>query len=324
MDKVTLGRSGLKVSPICFGTWELGGEWGAVDHSTATTAIHRAREVGINFFDTAQGYGFGASEEMLGVALADELRSARDDVVIATKGGLRREGERLVRDASPEWLRQGVDASLRALGVDVIDLYQVHWPDPNTPFAETAGALGELVAAGKIRHVGVSNFSPQQMEAFAEHGPLETLQPPYHMFRREIEEAVLPYCRDHDIGVLVYGPLAHGLLAGAMTPSTRFAPDDWRSQSSDFTGATFQRNLAVVDRLEQFAAERAVSLPVLAVAWALANPAVDAAIVGITDPNQLKDAVDAVQVRLSPGDRAELDGILTNSAPVHGPSPEGS
>jgi aryl-alcohol dehydrogenase-like predicted oxidoreductase len=114
------------------------------------------------------------------------------------------------------------------------------------------------------------------------------------------------------------------LLAGAMTPSTRFAPDDWRSQSSDFTGATFQRNLAVVDRLKQFAAERAVSLPVLAVAWALANPAVDAAIVGITDPNQLKDAVDAVQVRLSPGDRAELDGILTNSAPVQGPSPEGS
>jgi aryl-alcohol dehydrogenase-like predicted oxidoreductase len=144
------------------------------------------------------------------------------------------------------------------------------------------------------------------------------------MFRREIEEAVLPYCRDHDIGVLVYGPLAHGLLAGAMGPSTTFAPDDWRSQSSDFTGETFQRNLAVVGALRHFAADRDVSLPVLAVAWTLANPAVDAAIVGITDPNQLKDAVDAVQVRLSPGDLAELDGILAKSAPVHGPSPEGS
>jgi aryl-alcohol dehydrogenase-like predicted oxidoreductase len=324
MDKVTLGRSGLKVSPICFGTWELGGEWGAVDDTNAMAAIHRAREVGINFFDTAQGYGFGASEQLLGAALADELRTARDGVVIATKGGLRREGDRLVRDASREWLRQGVDASLRALGVDAIDLYQVHWPDPNTPFAETAGALAELVAVGKIRHVGVSNFSPEQMDALAEHGPLETLQPPYHMFSRGIEDHVLPYCQDHDIGVLVYGPLAHGLLTGAMDPTTRFGADDWRSQSSDFTGETFQRNLAVVGALQRFAADRDVSLPVLAVAWALANPAVDAAIVGITDPNQLRDAVAAVDVRLSAEELAEIDLILAGSVPMRGPSPEGS
>jgi aryl-alcohol dehydrogenase-like predicted oxidoreductase len=323
MDKVTLGRSGLKVSPICFGTWELGGEWGTFDEKAATTAIRRARDLGINFFDTAQGYGFGASERLLGTALADDFRSNRDEVVVATKGGLRREGDRLVRDASPAWLRKGVDASLDALGVDVIDLYQVHWPDANTPFAETAGTLAELVEEGKIRHAGVSNFDADQMEAFAKEGPLETLQPPYHMFRRASEAAVLPYCRVHDIGVVVYGPLAHGLLTGVMHSSTMFAADDWRSESLDFTGDTFRRNLAVVDHLKQFAAGRDLSLPALALAWTLANPAVDAAIVGTRNPAHLTDTVKAVDVQLSLEDLAEIDRILADSAPVRGPSPEG-
>jgi aryl-alcohol dehydrogenase-like predicted oxidoreductase len=324
MEKITLGRSGLKVSPICFGTWELGGEWGAVDEKAATAAIHRARELGVNFFDTAQGYGFGESEELLGAALAEELRADREELVIATKGGLRREGDRMVRDASAQWLREGVDASLRALGVDAIDLYQVHWPDPATPFAETASALAELVDVGKIRHVGVSNFDAGQMEVFADHGPLETLQPPYHMFRRGIEDSVLPYCRVHDVGVLIYGPLAHGLLTGAMRPSTTFVADDWRSTSADFAGETFRRNLAVVDRLKQFAVERDVSLPVLAVAWTLAHPAVDVAIVGTRNPDHLIDSVGALDVRLSEEDLAEIDRILADARPVRGPSPEGT
>jgi aryl-alcohol dehydrogenase-like predicted oxidoreductase len=323
MDNVVLGRSELKVSPICFGTWELGGEWGSFDEKAATAAIRHARDLGINFFDTAQGYGFGASERLLGAALADDLRGNRDEVVIATKGGLRREGDRLVRDAGRAWLRDGVDASLRALGVDAIDLYQVHWPDPKTPFEETAGTLAELVAEGKIRHVGVSNFDAAQMEAIAEHGPLETLQPPYHMFRRGIDDAVLPYCRRNDIGVLAYGPLAHGLLTGALRPSTLFAADDWRSKSSDFTGETFRRNLAVVDVLRQFAADRDVSLPVLALAWTLARPGVDVAIVGTRNPDHLNDIVRAVDVRLAGDDLAEIDRMLEGSVAVRGPSPEG-
>jgi aryl-alcohol dehydrogenase-like predicted oxidoreductase len=323
MEKVTLGRSGLKVSPICFGTWELGGEWGRFDEKAATTAIQRARDLGINFFDSAQGYGFGASEQLLGSALADDLRSARDEVVIATKGGLRRDGDGLVRDASPDWLRAGVDASLRALGVDVIDLYQVHWPDPNTPLEETAGALAELVEAGKVRHVGVSNFDVDQMEVFAAHGPLETLQPPLHMFRRDVESSVLPYCHVHDIGVLAYGPLAHGMLTGALHASTVFADGDWRAKSSDFSGDTFVRNLAVVDALERFAAARELSLPVLAVAWTLAHPDVDAAIVGTRNPDHLQDSVAAVDVRLSQSDLDEIDLILAGARPVRGPSPEG-
>jgi len=323
MDKVTLGRSGLKVSPLCFGTWELGGEWRAVDESAATATIRRAREEGINFFDTAQGYGFGASERLLGTALAEDLRSARDEVVIATKGGLRRQRGATVRDSSPEWLREGVDASLRALGVDFIDLYQVHWPDLNTPFAATADALGELVHVGKIRHVGVSNFAVDQMDAFAQHRPLETLQPPYHMFRREIEDSVLPYCHAHDIGVLVYGPLAHGLLTGTMGPSTTFAPDDWRSQSPDFSGETFRRNLATVNTLKEFAAARDVSLPALAVAWTIANPMVDVAIFGATNREQLDDTIRSAHVRLSRDDIGAIDRILADAMPMHGPRPEG-
>jgi aryl-alcohol dehydrogenase-like predicted oxidoreductase len=324
MDKVILGRSGLKVSPICFGTWELGGEWGVSDDASATAAIRRARELDINFFDTAQGYGFGESEQVLGRALADELRAHRDEIVIATKGGLRQQGDHLVRDASREWLHAGVNASLRALNVDVIDLYQVHWPDPKTSFEETAGALAELVETGKIRHVGVSNFDPQQMDALAEHGPLETLQPPYDMFRRAIEDAVLPYCEAHDLGVLVYGPLAHGLLTGAIRTSTVFSTDDWRSHSPDFSGETFERNLAVVDRLHDFATDRDVSLPALAIGWALANPVVDAAIVGIRNPDELRDAVSAVDVALSSAELTEIDQILADAAPMQGPSPEGS
>jgi len=242
MEPVKLGKTRLDVSPIAFGTWQLGGDWGQFDEPAAVAAIRRARGLGVNFFDTAQAYGFGASERLLGRALREDLERRRDEVVIATKGGLRKSGGAVVRDSSPAWLRQGVDESLRALGTDYVDVYQVHWPDPGVPFGETAGALGELVEEGKIRHAGVSNFSAEQMAEFSRTRPVETLQPPYHLFRRDIESEELPYCAEHDIGVLVYGPLAHGLLTGGMSEDTTFADDDWRSQSPLFratrSGAT--------------------------------------------------------------------------------------
>jgi len=204
MKNIRLGRSELEVSPIAFGTWQLGGDWGATDEEAAVAAIRRAAECGINFFDTAQAYGFGASESLLARALKGR---PRDEVVIATKGGLRpMAGGGIERDASPDWIRRGVDSSLKALGTDYIDLYQIHWPDPKVPFAETAGALADLKAAGKIRHVGVSNYDAAQMAEFSRTLPVETLQPVYHMFRRDIEESVLPYTKAHGIGVLAYGP----------------------------------------------------------------------------------------------------------------------
>ena len=213
--RVRLGMTDLEVSPIAFGTWQLGGEWGEFDEQEAIAAIRQAQRLGVNLFDTAHGYGFGASERVLGKALRDDIEHRRDEVVIATKGGLRMTDDGLVRDSSPDWLRQGLDESLEALGVDHVDLFQVHWPDPEVPFAETAGALQGLVDEGKIRHVGVSNFSPAEMSEFAETRPVETLQPPYDLFRRGIEVEILPYCEEHDIGVLVYGALAHGLLTGS-------------------------------------------------------------------------------------------------------------
>jgi hypothetical protein len=322
MKTMILGRSGLRVSRIAFGTWQLGGDWGGFDEAVAVTAIRRARELGVNFFDTAQAYGFGASERLLGAALRSDLTHNRDQVVIASKGGLRMSDAGLVRDASPRWLREGVDASLRALGIDHLDLYQVHWPDPKIPVAETAGALSELVAAGKIAHVGVSNYDSAQMAEFSATLPVETVQPPYHLFRREIEHEVLPYSREHNIGVLVYGPLAHGLLTGTMNEDTTFTDDDWRSTSTVFTGEGYSRNLAAVRALEKFAADRGMTVSQLAIAWTLANPAVQVAIVGARRADHIQDSLAAADVSLSDGDLAEIDAIMTAATPLTGPSPE--
>ena len=276
----TLGRSGLEVSPIAFGTWQLGGDWGRFDE--------------------------------------------RDAIVIATKGGLRIDDELgQVRDSSPKWLRRGVEGSLQALGIERIDLYQIHWPDPHTPFAETAGGLRELVEEGKIAHVGVSNFDAAQMEEFSRTLPVETLQPPYHLFRRDVEDEVLPYCAANDIGVLVYGPLAHGLLTGAIDEDTDFGDDDWRSDAELFQGETLRGNLEVVRRLAEVAERRGCRLSQLAVAWTLAHPAVDVAIVGTRSHEHIEEALAAAAIELSDDELAEIDRIMADATPAPGPGPEG-
>ncbi|MFG1682583.1 aldo/keto reductase [Nonomuraea sp. NPDC049269] len=320
MRQVRLGQTGLRVSVIGFGTWAFSGDWGAVDLRESEHAIHHAMDLGINLFDTAPGYG--VAERLLGKALRE--RSCREDVVIATKGGLRQEGDRLLRDAGGQWLRESVEESLRNLGTDYIDLYQVHWPDQHTPPEETAGVLAELVGEGKIRHIGVSNYDAEQIEALGRFGRVETLQPPYHLFRRDIEDAVLPCAAAHDMGVLVYGPLAHGLLSGRLTEFTTFDADDWRGKSPDFTGEAFSKNLAVVRRLEEAARERGMSLPQMSVAWTLANPAVHVAIVGARRPAQLDGTTPAAGLGLSEADLRTIDAILARAVPVWGPYPEGT
>lgn len=323
VNPVTLGITGLEVSPVAFGTWQLGGEWGQFDEDEGIAAIRRARQLGVNLFDTAQGYGFGASERLLGRALRDDLDNRRDEVVIATKGGLRMTNEGLVRDASRAWLRSGVQDSLRALEIDHIDIYQVHWPDPKVPLSETATALQELVDEGKIRHVGVSNFDVAQIAEFAQTRPVETVQPPYHLFRRDIEAELLPYTHQHHIGVLVYGPLAHGLLSGTMRADTSFADDDWRSGSPAFQGNAFSRNLEIVDRLKRFAAEQlGCSVAQLAVAWTLANPAVNVAIVGARHPNHIEDSLAAAELSLGEADMEQIDRIMAGAVATGGPTPE--
>jgi aryl-alcohol dehydrogenase-like predicted oxidoreductase len=323
MNTVTLGVSGLEVSPIAFGTWQLSGDWGRFDEDEAIAAIRFARERGINFFDTAQAYGFGASERLLGKALRDDLDHHREEVVIATKGGLRLDEERgLVRDSSLGWLRSGVEESLRALGVEYIDLYQLHWPDPEVAYATTAQTLQALADEGKIRHVGVSNFDVGQISELGRTRPVETLQPPYSMFNREIEAAVLPYCQEHDIGVLVYGPLAHGLLSGAMSPNTTFAEDDWRRVSPSLTGDAFRHNLEIVQRLNEFARQRGYKVSQLAIAWALSNPAVHVAIVGSRRREHIDESLGALELRLSGEDMGEIERILADATTIEEATPE--
>ncbi len=323
MRYTLFGQTDLNVSTVCFGTWQAGGSWGAVEEDDLKRAIRQARELGINFFDTAQAYGFGASEKLLGEALEPEIKNRREEVVIATKGGLRMENGQMRRDSSPDWLRQGVEDSLRFLGTDYIDIYQVHWPDPNVPFAETAGALEEMVEEGKIRYVGVSNYDVAQMAEFEQTRRIDSLQPPYHLFRREIEDEILPYCEEHGIGVLVYGPLAHGLLSGKMTPETRIPDDDWRASSPMFQGENFKKNLEKVEELKRFAAERGHTVAQLAVAWTLANPAVDVAIVGARRPDQIEGTAPAAEFDLSEDDLREIEDIMRDAVAVGGPSPEG-
>jgi aryl-alcohol dehydrogenase-like predicted oxidoreductase len=322
MKYTTLGRSGLEVSRIAFGTWQVSGEWGSYDADQAQEAIRHAHELGVTFFDTAQAYGFGQSEEVLANALRSELDHHRDDIVIATKGGINPGTDR-PRDSSREYLRSGVEASLKAMKIDHIDLYQIHWPDEQTPFEDTAGYLQELVDEGKIRHVGVSNFDQDQMAAFDRRRPVETLQPPYHLFRRHIEDGVLPYVRDHDIGTLVYSPLGSGLLTGAMTTDTTFEDDDWRASASAFTGDKFRQNLEVVERLKSFAADKGCEVSQLAIAWVLAQDGIDVAIVGARSSKNIERSLAAVDVELTADDLTEIERITADGVQVSGASPEG-
>lgn len=322
MRTTILGKSGLNVSRICFGTWQLGGDWGSFDEDAAVTAIRHARNLGVNFFDTAQAYGFGKSEALLGRALREDLKRDRDSLVIATKGGIEPGSDR-PRKATREYLRHGVEESLRHLDIDHIDLYQVHWPDPDTPAEETAAALQELVDEGKIRHAGVSNYTAAQLADFDRTRPVETLQPPYHLLRRDIENDPLPYARERDIGVLVYSPLGSGLLTGALTPDATFEDSDWRSKSSAFQGENLKRNLAVVDELKGFAAGKGATVGQVAIAWTLAQPGVHVAIVGARRARNIEDSLAAADLDLTAADLAEIERITAKGVPVAGASPEG-
>ena len=320
MKQTVLRRSGLQVSCIAFGAWQLGGDWGPTDERAAVAAIRRAADGGLTLFDTAQAYGFGASEQLLAKALEPHRH---DDLVVATKGGLRSEGGGVVRDSSPEAIRSGVEESLKALGREAIDLYQVHWPDPSTPLDVTAATLADLVGEGKIRHVGVSNYDAKEMASFNAVLPVETLQPPYSLFRRDIEHEILPYTSENDIGVLVYGPLAHGLLSGGMDAGYAFDSRDWRRSSSLFRGEPFQRNLEVVPGLETYAStEFGVTVSQLAIAWTLAHPAVDVAIVGTRNAEHVDDALEAADLELDRKALAHIDDLTSGAVPVSGPSPE--
>jgi aryl-alcohol dehydrogenase-like predicted oxidoreductase len=278
MRYTRLGTTDLEVSRICLGTWELGGGWGPTDADEARLAVSRALELGINFFDTASAYGWGASEAFLAEALGKTLRTHRSELVLVTKGGLRVDNDVVRRDSSATSLRRALEASLRSLRTDYVDVYLIHWPDPAIPMAESAGVLDGFVQEGLVRYVGASNVDVRQIEAFQAVRHLDVIQPPYSMVRRGWIADLLPTCEANGIGVMAYGPLAHGLLAGA--DIGRLSADDWRSMSHVFDGPDYDRVVEALPELGRIAAGAGLTLAQLAIAWTLRHPAITSTIVG--------------------------------------------
>jgi aryl-alcohol dehydrogenase-like predicted oxidoreductase len=289
MEFVTLADAGLRLSRVGLGTWAMGGGWwGPSDRQESYTTIRKAIDLGITTFDTAPIYGLGVSEEVLGQAIKDS--GCRDRVVLATKAGLEWTNNKVVRNSSLPRLAQELEDSLRRLQTDVIDLYQIHWPDPLEPIEETAAFLGQLLQQGKIRAIGVSNFSPEQMDRFRQVALLHTAQPPYNLFERQIEAEVLPYCREHGIHTLVYSPLCRGLLSGRMTPQTTFPPGDMRAGiDPKFVEPRYSQYLKAAEALSRFAQDRyGKTLAQLAVRWLLDQPGVSVALWGARKPYHLE------------------------------------
>jgi aryl-alcohol dehydrogenase-like predicted oxidoreductase len=303
----------FKVSRIALGTWAIGGwMWGGTDEAESIRTVHEAVDRGVTLIDTAPAYGFGRSEEIVGKALVEGGR--RKQVLIATKVGLDWKDRQPFRDASKARIHKEIEDSLRRLRTDVIDIYQVHWPDLNVPIEETAAAMADLQRAGKIRVIGVSNFSPAQIEAFCKVAPVQTVQSPYNLFERAIEDDVLPYCRDKDIVTLAYGALCRGLLSGRMTAQTQFAGDDLRKHDPKFQTPRFTQYLQAVERLDRFAqVNYGRSVIHLALRWVLDRQNSTIALWGARRPDQLAPIAGLDGWHIDSSAMAEIDRILSQT-----------
>jgi aryl-alcohol dehydrogenase-like predicted oxidoreductase len=309
MKLTEIRGTSLKVSPVAIGTWAIGGwMWGGTDDAESIATIQAAFEHGINIVDTAPAYGFGHSEEIVGAAIAEGGR--RSDVLIATKAGLQWDGGRVARNASRARILTEVEDSLRRLRTDYIDIYQVHWPDPLVTIEETAEAMLTLLEQGKIRAIGVSNFSVLQMERFRRVAPLHVLQPPYNLFERGIEADLLPYCRENKIATLGYGALCRGLLSGRMKANTVFEGDDLRRTDPKFLEPRFAQYVAAVQKLDRLAQQRFGKRVIhLAVRWML-DQGITTALWGARHPSQLQPVDDVAGWSLDASAKAEIDRIL--------------
>src|SRR4029077_9351709 len=306
-----LGNSDLLITPIGFGAWAIGGSgwefgWGEQDDEASVAAIHRALELGVNWIDTAAVYGMGHSEEVVATALRN-WRGQRPYVF--TKCGLRWDEQGYVhRSLNADSIRRECEDSLRRLDVDVIDLYQIHWPTED--LEEGWSAMAQLQKEGKVRWIGVSNFDVEELRRAHKITPITSLQPPYSLVRREVEQEVLPYCRSNEIGVIVYSPMASGLLAGAMTRerAASLPASDWRSRDVEFKDPRLSRNLELVERLREVGQGYGRPPGQVAMAWALRNPVVTGAIVGARNAKQVEGNVDAATLRLTNEEIAEIEG----------------
>ena len=310
----TLGNSDLHLTPIGFGAWAIGGgnwdfAWGAQDDSESIRAIHQALDEGINWIDTAAIYGLGHSEEIVGQA----VKSSSHEPLVFTKCSMRWDGERKIyRSLKAASVVEELEGSLKRLGVDAIDLYQIHWPDPEGEIEEGWAELARQQKAGKIRWIGVSNFNVEQMQRAQAIAPITSLQPPYSMLRPAIEAEILPFCQENGIGVINYSPMVSGLLTGRMSAERVAAmpQDDWRRKAAEFNEPRLGRNLRLVELLRRIGAAHEVEPGVVAVAWTLHHPAITAAIVGGRSGEQVKGLSPALHFRLSEEEFASIQKFL--------------
>ena len=321
MQMRKLGNSDLLITPVGYGAWAIGGSgwqfaWGSQDDNQSTAAIHRALELGVNWIDTAAVYGLGHSEEVVARALK-EWRGSRPYVF--TKCGLRWDARGEVHKVlSAASIRSEIENSLRRLSLDVVDLYQIHWPpEPDSPELEEGwSTLAELKREGKVRWIGVSNFDVPQLRRAQEIAPVTSLQPRYSLVHREIEDEILPFCLQQNIGVIVYSPMASGLLTGAMSRERagRLPQDDWRKGHPDFTEPNLSRNLELVECLRKMAKHHNRSVGEVAIAWTLHHPAVTGAIVGARNAGQAEGVMRAGDLRLTDGEINEIEEFFTETA----------
>jgi len=315
MQTRKLGHSDLNLTTIGLGTWAMGGGdwkfgWGPQDDEDSIKAIHAGLDKGINWIDTAPIYGHGHSEKIVGKA----IKGIRDSLFIATKCGRIWEGDsrEIGKSLRADSIKKEVEDSLRRLNIDIIDLYQIHWPQPDEEIEEGWDAIAGLIKEGKIRYAGVSNFDLNQLKRAQAIHPIASLQPPYNMFRREIEGEVMDYCKANDIGIIAYSPLQAGLLTGKFSKerAESLPESDWRSRHPFFIERQLPINLEVVERLREIAKRKDVSLPQLSLAWVLRKKEITAAIVGARKPAQIEETAKASSVQLNEDETAKIEGIL--------------
>jgi aryl-alcohol dehydrogenase-like predicted oxidoreductase len=309
-----LGNSDLQLTPIGYGAWAIGGgnwefAWGAQDDNESVRTIERALDAGINWIDTAAIYGLGHSEEIV----AKALKHSGKKPYVFTKCSMRWDADRKIyRSLKAASFQEELENSLRRLKVDVIDLYQIHWPDPESEIEEGWETLARFQKQGKVRYIGVSNFNVEQMKRAQKIAPITSLQPPYSLVNRGVEAEILPYCEANHIGVINYSPMASGLLTGKMTAEriAKMPADDWRRRSANFNEPKLTRNLKLVELLREIGNTHGVEAGVVAIAWTLRKPAVTAAIVGARRPDQVDGILPAATFRLSEAEVARIDSFL--------------
>ena len=316
MEYRKLGETGPQISAIGFGCWETGGAYGAFDADEVDRAVGVALDLGVTLFDTARGYGAGRSEQLLGKALGGR----RSEAIVVTKCGLpTRPGQKERRDSRYQSIIDDAEQSLRDLGMDYVDVLLQHWPDPETPIEESMRALVALQPQGKTRYVGVSNFHPAMLHEAKRYAPIITNQVGYNLFDRRWERQMFDTARELGLGVMAYGPMAHGLLTGAFTRDTAFDETDWRRRGSIFgqqllTPENLPRNVEVVDELRALATELGTTLTPLALAWVLRDPVVSVALSGTRRPQEIEENVRALEVTLPPDVLRRVDAIMGAAA----------